>query len=85
MRLDAGRGIPGTGPGGVTSPVEGPVSIDPEVLETIYRNKEARRRQPRLPFHEKIEILIAMQKRADGILRSRGQPGRIVWKLPSRS
>ena len=52
----------------------------------MYRAKAARRRElARLPFHEKIELLVAMQKRADGILRSRGQAGRIVWKLPSRS
>lgn len=62
------------------------MAIDPQVLEKIYRVKEARRRElARLPFHEKIELLVAMQKRADGILRSRGQAGRIVWKLPSRS
>lgn len=60
--------------------------IDPKVLEKTYRAKEARRRElARLPFHKKIEILVAIQKRADGILRSRGQAGRIVWKLPSRS
>jgi hypothetical protein len=62
------------------------MTIDPQVLERIYRAKEARRRElARLPFHEKIEILVAMQKRADGILRSRGQAGRIIWKLASRS
>jgi hypothetical protein len=62
------------------------MATDPRVLEQIYRAKEERRReQARLPFHEKIEILVRMQKRADGILRSRGQAGRIVWKLPSRS
>ncbi len=62
------------------------MAIDPQVMEKIYRAKEERRReQARLPFHEKIEILVTIQKRADGILRSRGRPGRIVWKLPSRS
>ena len=60
--------------------------IDPQVLEKIYRAKEDRRRDlARLPFHEKIALLVTMQKRADGILRSTGRPGRIVWKLPSRS
>lgn len=62
------------------------MAVNPQALEKIYRAKEARRRElARLPFHEKIEMLVAMQQRADGILRSRGQAGRIVWKLPSRS
>lgn len=60
--------------------------VSPRTLERIYRSKEVRRRElAQLPFHEKIEILVAIQKRADGILRSRGQTGRMVWKLPSRS
>ncbi len=62
------------------------MAIDPSVLEQIYRAKELRRKElARRPFHEKIEMLVTMQKRADGILRSRGLPGRIVWKLPSKS
>ena len=62
------------------------MTIDPQVLENLYRAKEQRRKElARLPFHEKIEILVAIQKRADGILRSRGKDGRIVWKLPSKS
>lgn len=62
------------------------MAVDPRALEQIYLAKEVRRRElARLPFHQKIEMLVAMQKRADGILRSRGHAGRIVWKLPSRS
>lgn len=61
------------------------MAIDSQVLDRIYRAKEERRRElARRPFHEKIEMLVTMQQRADGILRSRGLPGRIVWKLPSR-
>jgi hypothetical protein len=60
--------------------------IDPAVLEEIYRAKERqRRRLAALPFHEKIDLLVAMQRRADEIIRSQGGEGRIVWKRPSRS
>ena len=56
------------------------------VREQRYQAKELqRKRLAGLPFHEKIRLLVAMQKRADGIIRSRGGPGRIVWKLPSQS
>jgi hypothetical protein len=62
------------------------VNVDPAVLDDLYRAKEReRRRLAALPFHEKIDILIAMQRRADAIIRSQGGQGRIVWKLPSRS
>jgi hypothetical protein len=62
------------------------MAIDSQVLDKIYRAKEERRRElARRPFHEKIEMLVTMQRRADGILRSRGLPGRVVWKLPSGS
>jgi hypothetical protein len=60
--------------------------IDPAVLQDLYRAKERqRRRLAALPFHEKIELLVAMQRRADSIIRSRGGTGRVVWKQPSRS
>jgi hypothetical protein len=62
------------------------MSIDPRALEEIYSAKEQQRRKlAALPFHEKILILVALQKRADGIVRSRGGKGRTVWKLPSQS
>lgn len=62
------------------------MAIDQRVLEKIYQAKELQRqRMARLPFHEKIRILVTMQKRADAIIRSRGGAGRIVWKLPSQS
>ena len=60
--------------------------MDQRVLERIYRAKELRRKKlAGLPFHEKIRLLVKMQERADGIIRSRGGAGRIVWKLPSPS
>lgn len=60
--------------------------VHPEALEEVYRAKERqRRRLAALPFHEKIQLLVAMQRRADEIIRSRGGRGRPVWKLPSRS
>ena len=60
------------------------MEIDEKALARIYRAKEERRKKlARLPFHEKIRILITMQKRADAIIRSRGGAGRIVWKPPS--
>jgi hypothetical protein len=60
--------------------------IDPAALEEIYRAKERqRRRLAALPFHEKIDLVVAMQRRADEIIRSRGGEGRIVWKRPSKS
>jgi hypothetical protein len=59
--------------------------IDPRALEQIYSAKERqRKRLADLPFHEKIRILISLQRRADSIIRSRGGPGRVVWKLPSQ-
>lgn len=59
---------------------------DHRALEKIYRAKELqRKRLAELPFHEKIRILVMIQKRADGIIRSRNGCGRIVWKLPSQS
>ena len=60
--------------------------VHPSAMEEIYRAKERQRsRLGALPFHEKIELLVAMQRRADAIIRSRGGKGRPVWKLPSRS
>ena len=62
------------------------MAIDQAALEKIHRAKELqRKRLARLPFHEKIRILVTMQERADGIIRSQGGTGRIVWKLPSQS
>lgn len=62
------------------------MSIDPRVLEKIYAAKESeRRRLASIPFHEKILILVSLQKRADSIIRSRSGSGRLVWKLPSKS
>jgi hypothetical protein len=60
--------------------------VDPRAIEEIYRAKERqRRRLAQLPFHEKIDLLVAMQQRADSIIHSRGGRGRFVWKRPSRS
>jgi len=60
--------------------------VDQPGLEKIYRAKELqRKRLAQLPFHEKIRILVMIQKRADGIIRSRNGTGRIVWKLPLQS
>ena len=62
------------------------VVTDRRTLEKIYQAKELqRKRLAQLPFHEKIRILVTIQKRADGIIRSRNGSGRIVWKLPSQS
>ena len=62
------------------------MAIDPRALHQIYAAKERqRKRLAELPFHEKIRILVSLQKRADSIIRSRGGPGRMVWKLPSQS
>ena len=62
------------------------VRIEPAALDQIYLAKERqRRRLAQLPFHEKIRILIVIQRRADGIIRSRGGKGRIVWNIPSPS
>jgi hypothetical protein len=62
------------------------VRVDPAALEELYRAKERqRRRLAALPFHQKIELLVAMQRRADEIIRSRGGKGRIVWNRPSKS
>ena len=55
-------------------------------MDEIYRAKEReRRRLAQLPFHEKIRILIVIQRRADAIIRSRGGKGRMVWNIPSPS
>ena len=60
--------------------------IEPSVMDEIYRAKEReRRRLAQLPFHEKIRILIVIQRRADAIIRSRGGKGRMVWNIPSPS
>jgi hypothetical protein len=62
------------------------MSIDPKVLQNIHTAKaEQRKKLARLGFHEKIMILVSLQKRADGIIRSRGGAGRRIWKLPSES
>jgi hypothetical protein len=57
------------------------VRVAPEALEKLYSAKERnRRRLAALPFHEKIDLVVAMQRRADAIIRSRGGAGRTVWK-----
>lgn len=62
------------------------MAVAPEALERIYAAK-ARQRQlrGRLPFHEKIRILVLLQKRADALIRSRGGRGRRIWNVLSQS
>lgn len=55
-----------------------------ELLLASLRQKEAMRdRLAKLPFEEKIRILVQMQKRASVILAQRGI-SRPVWPLPKR-
>lgn len=62
------------------------MATDRSVLEQLYEAKaRERKRLAALPFCEKIKLVVAMQKRADAIIRMRGGRGRTVWKLPSKS
>jgi len=50
-------------------------------LEKQNRQKEAwRRERARLPFPEKIRILVELQKRQAPILAARGKKS-IIWKI----
>ena len=60
--------------------------VDKRAVDEIYRAKEReRRRLANLPMSEKVKLVVAMQKRADGILRASGRKGREVWNVPSSS
>lgn len=61
--------------------MEGMDRLKPEI-EKLFRAKESRRRRlAALPFHEKVLVVIRMQRMAAPILRARGRPAR-VWNLP---
>lgn len=58
------------------------MTVDPRVLEKLFQPKQLHRKKlAALPFHEKLRILVTMQRRDDSIIRSRGGAGRMVWKL----
>jgi hypothetical protein len=56
--------------------------LDPQAVNDIYEAKKRERaRLAQLPMVEKIKLVVAMQKRADALIRARGGPGREVWKI----
>ena len=55
--------------------------LNPEI-EKLFRAKERRRaRLAAMPFHEKVQAVIQMQKMAAPLMRGRGRHVRI-WELP---
>jgi hypothetical protein len=55
--------------------------LKPEI-EKLFRAKEQRRaRLAALPFHEKVQAVVQMQKMTAPLLRARGKLVRI-WELP---
>lgn len=51
-----------------------------EVLKRIFRAKCLRRRElSRLPFKKKIEILLQLQKMAEGVKRSKRERVNHIW------
>jgi hypothetical protein len=60
------------------------MDIDLTAIDEIARAKEEfRRRRAALPFHEKIRILVEMQKRRAPIVKLRGKVQR-VWEIENR-
>ena len=54
--------------------------LNPEI-EKLFRAKEQRRaRLAAMPFHEKVQAVVQMQRMAAPLLRSRGRQVRI-WEL----
>ena len=53
-----------------------------KVLENIIKEKEQRRKElSALSFKEKIQILIQLQKMAEGVTKQRKISDRIVWLI----
>jgi len=53
-----------------------------KVLENIIRVKKQRRKDlSALSFKEKIQILIQLQKMAEGVPKQRKASDRIVWQI----
>jgi hypothetical protein len=59
-------------------------TLKPEVAK-LFAAKEARRRKlARLPFPEKVRVVVQLQEMAAPVLRARGRTVR-VWPLDTRS
>jgi hypothetical protein len=53
-----------------------------DVLGNIFRAKTLRRKElSKLPFKQKIEILLKLQKMAQGVKSPRGEKGRKIWVI----
>jgi hypothetical protein len=64
--------------------VEAVETLKPEVAK-LFAAKEARRRKlARLPFPEKVRVVVQLQEMAAPVLRARGRTVR-VWPLDTRS
>lgn len=51
-----------------------------EVLKRIFRAKSLRRSElSKLPFKKKIEILLQIQKMAEGVKRSKKERNNHIW------
>ena len=60
---------------------DGTLTIN-EDLKKIIRGKKLRRNElSRLPFKDKIDILIHLQKMAKGIKKPGKEKNRVVWKI----
>lgn len=65
----------------ILSSGDGTLTIN-EDLKKIIRGKKLRRNElSRLPFKDKIDILIHLQQMAKGIKKPGKEKNRIVWKI----
>ena len=56
--------------------------MTPEIERLFASKKERRARLAALPFHEKVQAVVQMQRMTAPLLRARGKLVRI-WELPS--
>jgi len=56
----------------------GVVEVDPEIERLLGAKKDRRRQLARLPFPEKVRIVVRLQEMAAPLLRARGKTVR-VW------
>lgn len=53
-----------------------------KIINQVRKNKATRRKKlAKLPFHEKILILIRMQEMVNSINKVKGKKGVAVWKI----
>jgi hypothetical protein len=55
-------------------------NLNPEIARLVAAKQRRRRQLARLPFAEKVKVVVQLQRMAAPLLRQRGRPAK-VWEL----